>query len=162
MGWHASRRSRIFATPLGTGQFQRSKQMMGDKMPGQNADAPVEVTKTGEKKTISGYSCMQYRVKQKGKELLSVWTTQDVKGFESMGKEMKEFGSRLAALNPMNGKAMAEGMKKIEGFPIQTEFGGFTNTVTKIEQRTTPVSEFEVPAGYKKEKSKMTDEGKNQ
>ena len=49
-----------------------------------------------------------------------------------------------------------DAFKKIDGFPIQTEMSqGITNTVTKVEKRTASASEFEVPAGYKKVKSKM-------
>ncbi|HET6272967.1 MAG TPA: DUF4412 domain-containing protein, partial [Bacteroidota bacterium] len=53
-------------------------------------------------------------------------------------------------------KGLAEGMKKVDGFPIQTEMGqGITTLVTKVEKRSTPASEFTVPAGYKKVDSKM-------
>ncbi|MBI1807651.1 MAG: DUF4412 domain-containing protein [Ignavibacteria bacterium] len=140
-------------------QRKMVEQMMGNKMPGKGKDTKVEISATGEKKTISGYVCEEYLVKQDGKELMTLWTSKDVKAFDDMRKDLEEFKSRMAALNPMGGKGLAEGMKDLQGFPIQTQFGqGLTSTVTKIEKRSTPASEFEVPAGYKKVKSKMFDE----
>lgn len=62
----------------------------------------------------------------------------------------------MMAMNPMANKGLGDAFKKIDGFPIQTEMSqGITNTVTKVEKRAASASEFEVPAGYKKVKSKM-------
>jgi len=44
-------------------------------------------------------------------------------------------------------------MIKIDGFPIQTDWGEMSTTVTKVEERSTPESEFAVPAGYTKEEA---------
>jgi hypothetical protein len=38
---------------------------------------------------------------------------------------------------------------------MKTEMAAFTRTVTKVEKRSTPAGEFEVPAGYKKVQSKI-------
>jgi len=135
-------------------QRKMMEQMMGD-------GGVVEVKATGEKKSISGYACSKYVVTKNGKESIAVWTTKDVKGFDSMRKDMEEFGRLIAELNPMMGKEMAEGMKKIEGFPIQTDMGSIKSVVTKVEKRASPPSEFDVPSGYKKVKPKMM-EGMNE
>ena len=49
--------------------------------------------------------------------------------------------------------------KKINGFPIQTTLSimgqTINTTVTKVEKRSTPPGEFEIPAGYNKVKNEM-------
>jgi len=136
-------------------QRKMMEQMLGDKLGAKKKDSKIEVNKTGSKKTISGYACTQYIIKQDGKELVKLWVTKDIKGFEQMAKDFEEFGRRMAALNPMGAKELAENMKKIEGFPVQTIMGDITTTVTKVEKQSTPAAEFEPPAGCTKVKSKM-------
>jgi len=46
-------------------------------------------------------------------------------------------------------------LKQIDGFPIETDSHGSVNTVAKIDRRSIPASEFEVPAGYTREKNRM-------
>jgi hypothetical protein len=127
---------------------------MGNAMPSAG-DKPVEVRKGKEKQSISGYSCTKNVFMSGGKELCTVWTTSEVEGMQAMAGELKDFMRRIAETIPMSGKLLAEGYKNIEGFPIKTEMSMFTRTVTKVEKRSTPASEFEVPAGYKKVKSKL-------
>jgi hypothetical protein len=129
-------------------QRKAMEQMMGNAgMGGQNAK--IDVMKTTEKKTISGYACVKYALKEDGKEIGSLWTTTGVPDFSGMQKDMKEFGQRMAAQMPKAGEMVAA-MKKVEGFPVQTTIAGITTTVTKIEKKAVAASEFEVPAGYKK------------
>jgi hypothetical protein len=129
-------------------QRKAMEQMMGNAgMGGQNAK--IDVMKTAEKKTISGYACVKYAMKENGKEIGSVWTTTGVPDFSSMQKDMKEFSQRMAAQMPKAGEMVAA-MKKVEGFPVQTTIAGITMIVTKIEKKVVAASEFEVPAGYKK------------
>ncbi|HUL42937.1 MAG TPA: DUF4412 domain-containing protein [Bacteroidota bacterium] len=124
--------------------------MIGKTMSLTSADSTFQVVPGSEKKTISGFSCSQYLLKQGDKDLITFWTTTDLKGYKEMGDDMKEFGAKLASLNPRNGSALANGSRKIEGFPIETDMGGFTMTVTKAETRSTPSAEFDVPTDYKK------------
>ncbi|MGA9117204.1 MAG: DUF4412 domain-containing protein [Bacteroidota bacterium] len=114
----------------------------------------VEVRKTGETRTISGYRCTRYVLLEGGEERSAVWVTGDVSGFSSLRKEMEQFGKRMAAIMPRGlERAMQETMAGLEGFPIQTEMGGGrVMRVTKVEKRSTPLSEFEPPAGYRREK----------
>jgi hypothetical protein len=129
-------------------QRKAMEQMMGNVgMGGQNTK--IDVKKTAEKKTISGYTCVKYAMKEDGKEIGSMWTTTGVPDFSSMQKDMKEFGQRMAAQMPKAGEMVAA-MKKVEGFPVQTTIAGITTIVTKIEKKTVAASEFEIPAGYKK------------
>jgi hypothetical protein len=138
-------------------QRKAMEQMMGNAgMGGQNVK--IDVMKTAERKTISGYACVKYAMKGDGKEIGSVWTTTGVPDFSSMQKDMKEFSQRMAAQMPKAGEMVAA-MKKVEGFPVQTTIAGMTTTVTKIEKKVVAASEFEVPAGYKKvTPKKLTDD----
>jgi GLPGLI family protein len=140
-------------------QRKMVEQMMGSKMSAKGSDAKVEVKNTTEKKTISGFSCTKVDVTQDGKEMMTLWVTKDVKEFESMRKDWQEFSTRMMDMNPMGGKGLGEAFKKIDGFPIQTEVSDLMmSTVTKVEKKVAPASEFEAPAGYKKVKPKMMEE----
>lgn len=138
-------------------QRERLEKMMG----GGRKDAKVEVQGPGERKTISGYACASYTATADGKTIFTSWVTKDVKGFEPMRKDWQEAARRMASMNPMGGKGMAEAFARMEGFPIQMEMnGGITTTVSKVEAHSTPSSEFEVPAGYKKVDSPLKQMGK--
>jgi hypothetical protein len=113
----------------------------------------LDVTKTGETKTISGYKCIKYLIKENDKEFGTLWTTTAVPDFSAMQNDFKAFSQRMASLTTMRGSQMAAAMKKIEGFPIQTVIAGMTMTVTKFEKRSIAAGEFDVPSGYKKVKS---------
>jgi len=137
-------------------QRKMMEQMMVDKMPGMKKEGKVEVKKTSDKKTISGYACVKSVITEDGKELMTVWATKDMKDFNVIRKDMEEFGRRMAAMNPMMPKGFLEAMAKIEGFPIETSMGTtMKQVVTKVERRSTPAGEFEVPAGYKKVDPKL-------
>ena len=133
-------------------QRKMVEQMMKNRMPSKGEKAPkVDVTKSGEKQTISGYACTKYIVREGGKDLLSLWTTKDVKGFEGMRKDMEGFQKRMMSMDPRGGEGLAAAMGKIDGFPIQTDMpGGMKQMVTKIERRSMRDDLFEIPAGYKK------------
>lgn len=136
-------------------QRKMVEKMMGDKMTGKGKEGTAEVSNTGEKKTINGYACTKFVIKQNGNEFMTVWATKDIKEFEPMRKDMEEFSKRMMAMNPMRSKGLVEAMKKIDGFPIETFLQGVKNVVTKVEKRTTASNEFEVPAGYTKVRPKM-------
>ena len=136
-------------------QQKMMKEMMGDKMPGMKKRGKIEVSKTGEKQNISGYSCAKNVVIRDGKEFMALWTTTGIKGFAAMGEEMKEFGKRMAAMNPMGDQSESEAMMSVEGFPIQTEIAGVTTVVTKVEEASISIDTFEAPAGYKKVESEL-------
>lgn len=136
-------------------QRKMMEKMMGDKMPGKAKDAVVEVTKAGDKKTVSGFDCTKYVVTRDGKEQMELWATKEVKVFDSMRKDFDEYTKRMSALNPMLGKGYFDALRKVDGFPMETHMGDIVTVVTKIEKRSFPESEFEVPAGYTKVKSKL-------
>lgn len=110
----------------------------------------VKVTKTAETKTISGFACTKFVAKEGERVLMTVWATRDVKGFDALRKDYEAVSRRITAMNPTFAKGLVDAMLKIEGFPIRTEWGEMTSTVTKLEQRVTAESAFTVPAGYTK------------
>jgi hypothetical protein len=118
-----------------------------------------EVSKTGETKSISGFTCTKYIVKHQGGETETVWAAGDIGGgMESLRQDMEEFMKKVST-SMGTGKVRTEWYAEIHGFPIQTENHGSTRTVTKIEHRSINASEFEVPAGYTKVKGKGFGEG---
>lgn len=136
-------------------QRKMIEKMMGPTGAGKGKAEKVEVTGPGEKKTINGYVCAKYTAASDGKDLLTMWTSKDVKGFESLRGDWEEFSRRMVSLSPIGGKGIAEAFRKIQGFPLQTEMMGVTTVVTKIEKRSTPASQFEIPEGYTKTDSPL-------
>jgi hypothetical protein len=130
-------------------QREAMEKMLGNTGMGSKSKSKMEVAKTGEKSTISGYSCVKYILKENGKEVGIIWTTASVSGYDGMKKDMKKFSERLMAQMP-KGKELSDAILKINGFPIQTQLGNITSTVTKVEKKKIATSEFEVPAGFKK------------
>jgi hypothetical protein len=122
------------------------EKMMGGMMKGGLKEAKLETS--GEKKTISGFSCLKYIVTQGPKDTATFWVTKDVKGFESVRDDYKEFSKRMMSMSQMTNLIAA--VQKIDGFTIETSLMGITSTVTKVDKRNTPATDFEVPAGYTK------------
>jgi hypothetical protein len=129
-------------------QRKMMEKMMGPMAGGQGS---VEVRKTDSTKTIAGLSCTKFDIIQGEKTIMTVWATTGIKGFNKLRADWEEFSARMTDQMPgQMGKSIAAGMKKIEGFPMETQIGGIVNTVTKIEQRSTPASVFTVPSDYTK------------
>jgi hypothetical protein len=131
---------------------KQMEQMMGSQ-PGAGGGGKadrVEVKKSPGTKAIGGFSCTRYELTQEGKELGSVWTTTKVPGVSGMQKDLKEFGERMASQMTANGPQMAQAMRAVEGFPMETSIGGMTATVTKVAEAAVAKSDFDVPAGFKK------------
>lgn len=139
-------------------QRKMVEQMMGDKM-GKNQDAPATVSAGSEKRTISGYTCTQYVVNQNGKDIMTVWSTREIKEFEAMRKDWEQFTRRLMAMSPGGARSIADAFQKIQGFPVEVDTEqGMKNVVTKFEKRNTAASEFVVPSGYTKVEKGLTKE----
>jgi len=140
-------------------QQKMMEQMMGGRMAGAaSKEAKMDVIKTGEQRSVAGYTCTKYSVTEDGKEVLAVWATKDVKGFDAMKKDYEEFSRRFMAVNIRSARSMTEAIKKIEGFPMEMDFAeGMKTVVTKAEPKAISQSEFEVPSGFTKVKSKLTE-----
>jgi hypothetical protein len=131
-------------------QRKMMEQMMGGQATGLDDSSKVEVKKTKESKTISGYACVKYSLMKGKNEAATVWTTTGVPDFKAMQKDFKEFSQKLASQMSVNGPQMAEAMQKVDGFAVETSISGMTATVKKVSRMAVGKSEFEVPAGFKK------------
>ena len=143
-------------------QRKMVEQMMANRMQAKTEGPAAEVVNTGEKRTISGYACTKYLIKQDTAVLATVWTTPEVKLNSVMQSDMEAFMTRMASMNPMMPKGIIDGMKKIKGFPIEQEMGGaqgVKTVVTKVEAKTLPAAEFDVPAGFTKKSMEAMQEG---
>jgi hypothetical protein len=117
-----------------------------------------EVVGTGDTRSISGFTCSKYIVKRNGKQVETVWATNDIRGAESMRKDMEKFMETVST-NLGSGRRLGTAWyKEVHGLPIQTESEGSTRTITKVEQRSVPSSEFEIPAGYTRTNPKGFDD----
>ncbi len=148
------------------------KMMKGGMMPGAQAARPkTEVKRTGERETKAGYPCAKYDVLRDGQKTRELWVT-DWDNLEG-GDEAREaftaladfFAEMLASLpqDGLLGGALAGGdnmfaeMKEIDGFPIVSR--GFDDdgsleeesTLRSATRRTLDPTEFEPPAGYKRQ-----------
>ena len=130
------------------------EKMMGGKMHGAQRASKIDIQKSEKTKTIGGYSCTKYTVKQDENEFMTLWVTKGVSGFDAMAADWKKFAERMSTMSPQSAKGMAEAYKKVDGFPMQTVMNMMgqtvTTTVTTVERRSTPAKEFDIPAGYKK------------
>ena len=135
-------------------QEKMKERMAAMKNPPSSPGAKHEVVSTGEHRTISGYACDKYIVKINGKESETVWASKQVPGYETMKRDMEGFLDRMSAIAGRRGD-LGAWFKQIDGFPIETDSHGSVKTVAKIDRRSIPASEFEVPAGYTREKNRM-------
>jgi hypothetical protein len=135
---------------------EEQRRVIEKGLPPTQATPATTVVRRKETRTISGFACAGFDIRQGERVVTTIWATTGVAGYAAMQKDMGDFSRRMAAMNPTNGKAMAEAMKKVEGFPILTEIGDrLTTTVVKVQPSTTAKSAFEVPAGYQKTPSPL-------
>jgi len=135
-------------------QRRMAEEMMKQHMGGGGSAGQLDVKTGNQSRTIGGYPCSRYAVTENGKEILVLWTTKDVREFAAMRKDYEKFARSMAAMRGSQagslGRAWTEAMKAVDGFPMETESAGSKTTVTKLEKKSTPAGEFEVPAGWKK------------
>jgi hypothetical protein len=134
--------------------------MMGGRKGSKGSE--VALVRTGDSKKVSGLSCTKYVAKEGEKELMTIWSTKEVRGFESLRKDYETLTQRMMSMNPSFMKGLIDAMQRVEGFPMETEWGGITMTVTKVVSRSTPASEFTVPAGYTKTSTKQMEDADEQ
>jgi hypothetical protein len=112
----------------------------------------VQVTPTGQTRTISGYNCTRYIV-----DIAVVhgeyWVTRDIRGYSDLKAAAVKLGTALRE-NPILGQINIAGIvEKLDGFPVKTTnqiMGGTAvTTLRKIKQleRLTPEF-FQVPGDY--------------
>jgi hypothetical protein len=116
---------------------------------------PVSITTTGKTKTIIGYATTQYVARQGDKDMMSMYVTKGIGEFDRLRRDWEQFNKRLLSMGGGFAEGMAEAYSKVGGFPMEMEIMGATTTVTKLEKKSTPATEFDVPAGYTKTKPPM-------
>ncbi len=135
-------------------QRKMAEEKMATLNQGSHSETKYEVTNTGESKTISGYPCTKYIVKRNGEDFETIWATKALGTLDGVHKDMEKFSAKMASTFNLK-NAPLSWFKEIPGFPIQTDGDNDARTVSRIEKREVSDSEFEVPAGYTKEESKM-------
>jgi len=121
-------------------------------MNGHREEAKTEIVPTGEQKVVDGHQCTGYIVKRNGKDQETVWATKDVPNFASMRKDFQRIATLFTSMGA--GRNAFASLEKIDGFPIETTGTGHSERIRKIQAGTFPVSAFEIPPGYTKEKSR--------
>lgn len=135
---------------------------MMEKMLGKSAGKQKEkatLKKSTETKKIGGYTCAHYTILRGKDEVADLWVTKEIRGFDRMRNDLKSFSRRMTAMNPTMGGDLARVMEDIDGFPIEQSMAGIKSVITKLEPKVTSLSEFEVPAGFKKVDMKQMGKG---
>lgn len=119
----------------------------------QQADAAGEnerpdIEPTGKTEKINGFNCEEYAGTFQGLNV-SYWVTNDLPNADAV---MAQLGKLAGAADPFKGAL--KGGKDFPGFPIRTvivspQAGTSTMTIVSVSEEEIPVSEFEVPRGYK-------------
>jgi hypothetical protein len=140
-------------------QRLRIEQMMGGK-PG---DKPPELKfeRTGEKKTVNGFSCEMYRVVEgampKEEDCLAPWGAGILQRSDFAG--LRKFAEDMAKDMGVAGRQMFEQFDKYPGFPVTRhplEPGQHEDEQLKsVKRGSIPGAKFAVPAGYTKKESPM-------
>jgi hypothetical protein len=119
------------------------------------------VTDTGETKTINNWKCKKYLVEigvsMMGMSMpitMDFWTSKDLGIDEEL---YKKFYAETLSLNPMF-QDMVNEFKKIEGYPVRTEFSmsmmgaeqKHWEEVVSVEKMSPPDGTYNLPEGYTK------------
>jgi len=113
-------------------------------------EAKAVVKKLGDTKKVGGFACTRHKIMRGTEEIAELWITKEIRGFDAMRNDLKAFSKRMTTMNPMMGGDLASAMESLDGFPMETGMMGMKTVVTKVEPKSTTLSEFEVPSGYKK------------
>ena len=101
-------------------------------------------------KTVKVFPCVKTVVREDGKPIGSVWSTPMIKGVEILLSELPSITVQLTKGKPALDRSMAEALKYVPGFPVETEAGGKTTTLKMIEPRNLDESVFEPDPGFRK------------
>lgn len=133
------------------------EKMMGNKaggMFGEEQKFDITVKRSGKTKSILGYNCEQIFLKLNEDPMMEMWVTDKF----NIGNEFLEVYQKMGF---MKGNFSDEA-KQIKGIPLLTKMSmdmgmgkmDSESQVTKIVATSVSDSEFDVPSGYKKQKSR--------
>lgn len=110
-------------------------------------DAGPDIKPTGNKETISGFECEEFKGTFQGMNV-SYWITKDLPNEEQILEQLSKLSGDV---DPFRG-AFKDG--EIPGFPIRTviesdQSGASTMTVVSVEEKNVDESLFAIPDGYK-------------
>ena len=123
------------------------RKMMEGMMGGMMKDVDYAVEKTGEKKTVAGYSCEKVLLKDGEKVAGTFWVTKDLGTMTEYAKDWSKLMDKIAR-GPM--AKMLKKLSDLGGFVMESSMSGVSTMTTKLEKRSVSDGEFEVPEGYKK------------
>jgi hypothetical protein len=143
-------------------QMKKGMEMMGKMSEGMAG--PIEVTKTGETRSVAGFRCDEWVITMNAFTTMKECVTSELQypahAFEaykeyseSMKKMMSGFGTMA-----QSGAELADKMKAMKGYPVATSMkmdvmGQKTTSesqVVEVRKGAIPASTWEVPAGYTK------------
>lgn len=122
-------------------------------------DVSSKITDTGETQTINDWKCQKYLVEISVSGMgmswpikMDIWTTKDL-GIDM--DQYKKLYAETLALNPMF-QDFIEEFKKIEGYPVLTEFSmemmgaeqKYREEVISVEKKDPPAGTYDLPEGY--------------
>ena len=168
-------------------QRKMMEQMMGKSMPsGGPAGAPpaeacrqpnTEVRPTGQTARIAGFQAVRYDVLEDGKLTQELWLSKAITAWQEIDlKKLERFSSEMAkAMESLPGCGRGRGRgagpdpydptwKLVsEGYAVRTVSHGRDITIVteilKAENRAVPLTEFQVPAGFKRQSFKELMQG---
>lgn len=119
--------------------------MMKGMMGGEKQE--YELKKTGEKKTVAGYSCEKVVMNEGDKDVGEFWVTKQVGSMKDFAKDWSKLMDKMAQ-GPM--AKMYRKLAELDGFVMESKMSGVTAVTTKLEKRAITDDMFELPSGYKK------------
>lgn len=137
---------------LPAAQRAQVEKLLADLERGKGAQTgAVEITATGRSRTIGGYRCTEIVATERGRRVLTAWTTEDVEGFDAIRDDWMRFQKRMVETSRAFSSPATDAYSQLRGFPMETEMDGVRTVVTRIEAREIPDSEFAPPPDYTRE-----------
>ncbi len=124
------------------------RKMMEGMMKGMmGGDKEYELKKTGEKKSVAGYSCEKVVMNEGDKEVGEFWVTKQLGSMKDFAKDWSKLMDKMTQ-GPI--AKMYRKLAELDGFAMESKMGGVTTVTTKLEKRAITDDMFELPSGYKK------------
>jgi hypothetical protein len=141
-------------------ETKKGMEMMGKMTEGMAG--PIEVTKTGEARTVAGFRCDEWVITMNAFTTIRECVTSELQypasAFEAYKDYSESMKKMMSGFGPMaqSGAELAEKMKAVKGYPVATSMkmdvmGQKTTSeseVIEVRRGAIPASTWEIPAGY--------------